>query len=201
MTSKNVAQSTSFCFVVSLYIIHFVSFHFIFCRCLVVMLLFFFSDVNQARQYCSNRMGIFVACLSFIIYFRVCACVCVCLGVYKYFRVSSISNCIDCSVIVNMSIVSSLEIVPCVLTRSLTTVEYTMCTSGDDAAAAADRLLSHKWHSFWSDDNFNFTFCYLFSLRFMSHFFYLSSIVIIIVIFFFSRRRLCVSSSSRWFVI
>lgn len=53
-----------------------------------------FSDVNQTRQYCSHRMRIFVACLSAIY------------CIYSCF-VSPLSNCTDCSVIVNMSIAST----------------------------------------------------------------------------------------------
>lgn len=98
-----------------------------------------------------------------------------------YLFVSLLSNCTDCSVIVNMSIVSSWTIF----------FSFLFCVRewmGARCMPFQNYIQSHKWHSFRSDDNFKFSFCYLFSLLYD---------------FFFQlvNKFDCVSSSSRWFVI
>lgn len=78
------------------------------------------------------------------------------LAIYCIYSCPSLSNCIDCSVIVNMSIVSSLEI--------MSYMSVCVCVRATYSACRQIIFSSHKWHSFWSDDNFKFSFCYLFSL-------------------------------------
>lgn len=120
----------------------------VFCFCLDCYFLSFFSDVNQTRQYCSkSNEGIFVACLAAIY--------------IVYLFVSLLSNCTDCSVIVNMSIVGSWNCVSCVYVA----LGPCVCDCARAFTACCQiQILSHKWHSLRSDDNFNFSFCYLFSL-------------------------------------
>lgn len=98
------------------------------------------------------------------------------LAIYCIYSCPSLSNCIDCSVIVNMSIVSSLEI--------MSYMSVCVCARATYSACRQIIFSSHKWHSFWSDDNFKFSFCYLFSL-----------LSCLWLLFFFVHRqyiRLCV---------
>lgn len=84
-----------------------------------VSIVVFFSDVNQTRQYCSNRMGTFVVCLCHLL----------------YLFVSPLSNCTECSVIVNMSIVKLLKLCFVCIFRAF-------------SACHRNNIFSHKWHSF-----------------------------------------------------